>query len=325
MNNASETSPLVSVVIPVYNKADVVARALRSVCAQTFADLEILVVDDGSTDASLAAIAAISDPRIRVLTQPNRGESAARNRGIQSARGRFVAFLDADDEWLPLHLRESLRVLQSHPQLHWCCCAYERRSVAGKRLPSPALASTLPDGDFFDDYLLAGASAGLFCTNGMVVRRDVFDRVGLFDPSLRCGADQDMWFRIGLNFPRIGFSRAVTSIYRLHGTSVSQRLSGRPLNILCMLVDHRRLAAGHSPCALGRMELWTAAWVRDAVKAAIRYGDPQALEQIGQTYPRFLTSPWKQLRQLALAAPRTLMPLAGWGMNAVRRWRTSAA
>jgi glycosyltransferase involved in cell wall biosynthesis len=104
-------APFFSVVIPVYNRADVLGRALQSVLAQTFQDFEIVVVDDGSRDDPRAAVEAIGDPRIRYVRQENKGGAAARNRGFDEAHGMFVALLDSDDRFLPHHLEQMHRLL----------------------------------------------------------------------------------------------------------------------------------------------------------------------------------------------------------------------
>ena len=107
----------VSIVIPLYNKAPYVRRALDSIAVQTFADFEAIIVDDGSTDMGAAVVANYSDPRFRLIRQENAGPGAARNAGIAQAQGEFIAFLDSDDEWLPNYLEESLNLLEnSSPQ-----------------------------------------------------------------------------------------------------------------------------------------------------------------------------------------------------------------
>jgi glycosyltransferase involved in cell wall biosynthesis len=104
----------VSVIIPLFNKAPYVQRALDSVTAQTFTDFELIVVDDGSTDEGPRIVEAYNDPRIRLVKQENAGPGAARNRGIADARGEFIAFLDADDEWFPDYLEQSTRLLNEY-------------------------------------------------------------------------------------------------------------------------------------------------------------------------------------------------------------------
>jgi len=103
----------VSIIVPLYNKAPHVRRALDSIAAQTFADFEAIIVDDGSTDDGAAIVANYSDARFRLIRQANAGPGAARNAGIAQARGELIAFLDADDEWLPEFLYESVRLLES--------------------------------------------------------------------------------------------------------------------------------------------------------------------------------------------------------------------
>ena len=114
--------PLVSIVMPLYNKAPYVLRSLESVGAQTVTDLEIIVVDDGSTDEGPDLVARSSDPKIRLVRQANAGPGAARNRGLMEAQAPYVAFLDADDCWLPQFLEQNLAFLESHPHAAAVSC-----------------------------------------------------------------------------------------------------------------------------------------------------------------------------------------------------------
>jgi glycosyltransferase involved in cell wall biosynthesis len=108
--------PRISVVIPLYNKASSIAAATASVLGQTYADLELIVVDDGSTDGSASHVRGLDDPRVRLIAQANAGPGAARNRGLAEATGEYVAFLDADDEWEPKFLHLALTALDAHPE-----------------------------------------------------------------------------------------------------------------------------------------------------------------------------------------------------------------
>ena len=116
-----QPAPSISIVIPTYNRAGTIERALDSVFAQTFQDFEVIVVDDGSRDATRERVALYGD-RVRYIYQENQGCSAARNRGIAEARGAFVAFLDSDDEWLPLKLDVQVRYLETHPEVDFVAC-----------------------------------------------------------------------------------------------------------------------------------------------------------------------------------------------------------
>jgi glycosyltransferase involved in cell wall biosynthesis len=109
--------PQLTVVIPLYNKRRYVRRALDSISAQTFNDFELIVVDDGSTDGSGEEVARHPDPRFRVVHQANAGPGAARNRGIAEAAGDLIAFLDADDEWLPEYLQRAVTAMEAHPDI----------------------------------------------------------------------------------------------------------------------------------------------------------------------------------------------------------------
>lgn len=116
--------PKVSVVVPLYNKGPYVKRALDSIAGQTVRDFEALIVDDGSTDNGPAVVSSFDDARFRLIRQPNAGPGAARNRGIREAAGEFIAFLDADDQWLPVHLEKALAALESEPAASIFACSY---------------------------------------------------------------------------------------------------------------------------------------------------------------------------------------------------------
>lgn len=184
--------PRVSVVIPAYNAAWCIRRAVASVLAQTYRDFELIVVDDGSDDETGAVLAAFGD-RLRVVSKPNEGLSSARNAGIAAAGGEFVAFLDTDDCWLPPKLEAQVRLMDARPELALCSTA---TWVEG------------PDGHGFGIWSCPepcrDALENIFRTNAYVagsgssamVRRNLFTRVGYFDETLRGLEDVDMWMRL---------------------------------------------------------------------------------------------------------------------------------
>lgn len=118
-------TPLFSVLVPAYNIESLIRQTLESALAQTIQDLEIVVVDDGSSDKTTEVVHSFTDPRIRLIHQANAGVSAARNRAIAEARGKYVAFLDGDDVWLPFHLETALRFFEAYPDIHWYSSAFE--------------------------------------------------------------------------------------------------------------------------------------------------------------------------------------------------------
>jgi glycosyltransferase involved in cell wall biosynthesis len=202
--------PRVTVVLPLYNKAPYIVRALESVRRQTFADFEAVVIDDGSTDGGERRVAAFDDPRCRLIRQANAGPGAARNRGLAEARGDLVAFLDGDDEWRPTFLEQAVRRLDSATQL---------AAVASGYLLYPGGRSTealwrrrrLEE----RDYALAPDTAPLFavhllaylhpCTT--VARTVAVRRWGGFYDRDRClyAEDAFLWLKVLLN-ERVGVS-----------------------------------------------------------------------------------------------------------------------
>lgn len=218
---ARTTCP-VSVVIPAYNAERFLRRAVESVLEQTVQPLEIIVVDDGSTDGTADVARSFRD-QLRYFRQRNTGVAAARNQGIAAGGGDWIAFLDADDCWLPRHLEQCWGLIEADPSLRWCCGAYksvdrngcEHRAHAGRwqGLPSTQASSVM----FFDAWL-AGAP---MVSCGMVIHRDVFRVSGMFDPNLRRGEDRDLWYRIALSHPRMGFVWPPTVLYLYNEESLT--------------------------------------------------------------------------------------------------------
>jgi glycosyltransferase involved in cell wall biosynthesis len=189
----AEPAPAVSAVIPTYNRAAFVPRAIQSVLRQTFCDLEVIVVDDGSPEATQDAVARFDDSRLRYIRLPkNMGQWHAENVGIAHARGEWVAFLDDDDEWAP----EKLAKLLERANAIGASAAYSRKLRIGYEGPIlPKRDRPLPEGDVSTSVLtlLMPATPSAF-----MVRRDALISVGGFDESLPQAQDVDLWVRLSL-------------------------------------------------------------------------------------------------------------------------------
>lgn len=208
--------PFFSVVIPLYNKERHIIKAIKSVLGQSYSDFELLVVDDGSSDGSLAKAQSVTDPRIRVIHQENRGESGARNRGISESRGQYIAFLDADDYWLPNFLHEIKGLIDSfRKEAVFFATAYLISD--GKKYLHPSwpgigrkiFRAVIPD--FFSH--MAGGPL-LILPSCVCVRKDILLQVGLFTPGLKLGADQELWQRLALR-GKLAYSSHPASVYCL--------------------------------------------------------------------------------------------------------------
>lgn len=184
--------PRVSIVMPAYNCAWCVDRAIDSVMTQTFRDFELIVVDDGSTDDTPALLARRGDS-LRVIRQANAGMSAARNTGIAAARGDYIAFLDSDDWWRPLKLAQQVALLDSEPDIGFCSHATELQSPDGEVVGEWG-CPVLTDG--LVARILGGHSAVAGGASSVMVRRALLERTGGFDARLRGAEDTDQWVRL---------------------------------------------------------------------------------------------------------------------------------
>src|SRR5258706_4760157 len=225
------TSTNVSVVITAYNVAAFIAETLESVFAQSFTEFEVIIINDGSPDTEEFELAIMPyRERIRYLKQENLGASAARNTGLRAARGELIAFLDADDLWLPNYLAEQLRFIGEYGCDLACANAliFGVSADAGQSYMDSLMSGAPPEGlvTFLE---LVNADRSLI-TSGVVVRRDLVLEVGLFDEALRNAQDFDLWLRLARHGARLAYQRKVLLSYRSRPNS----LSGDAIN------SHRR-------------------------------------------------------------------------------------
>jgi glycosyltransferase involved in cell wall biosynthesis len=201
------TTPFFSVIVPVFNRAHVLERALRSVLAQSCQDFEIVLVDDGSTDNPRAVLDKIRDPRIRFLRQDNQGGGMARNTGINAAKGRFIAPLDSDDVFLPLHLERMRHLLEGKENV----AGYARVLVNrgdGRMFMKPPRAVRPKEN--MAEYLLC--ERGFVPTITLVVERETARRVR-YHPNLRAAEDADFAIRLALEGCRFEMAEEAGAVW----------------------------------------------------------------------------------------------------------------
>ncbi|MFH6997205.1 glycosyltransferase family 2 protein [Flavobacterium sp. FlaQc-57] len=188
-----------SVIIPLYNKENFIENTIQSVLDQTFQDFEIIVINDGSTDKSEEKLMQFKDPRIRYYSKKNEGVSIARNLGITFANANFITFLDADDYWYP----DFLKVMFDY------CTRFIKQKVFTTAIEIETSESTflaqysINKASNFEsvNYFKASKKESAILTSATVFNKEVFDKVGVFDPTIKSGQDTDLWIRIGLIYP----------------------------------------------------------------------------------------------------------------------------
>jgi glycosyltransferase involved in cell wall biosynthesis len=200
---------MISVVIPLYNKEKSIAKTLQSVLTQTYTDYEIIVVDDGSTDASVEVVQSVMKQtnKIQLLQKSNGGVSSARNYGIRNATSEYIAFLDGDDIWDKKYLEEQIRMIKEFPNAAmWSINYAETRDGQIVR----RVATGLPEGyrGYVENYFhIKGRVSELFHSSSVVIRKEVFEIVGFFDERIKFAEDSDMWFRINAVYKTAFYDR----------------------------------------------------------------------------------------------------------------------
>jgi hypothetical protein len=210
-------APLFSVIVPTFNRAHLIEQTLDSVFAQRFTSYELIVVDDGSTDATLALLRAL-EPRLTVLSQPNCGPAAARNLGAGKAHGAYLAFLDSDDVWFPWTLEVYARILRETGNPAFLA-GRPHRFGAGK------VGGAVEEGGArwasFADYLASGDRWRWYGVSSFVLSRRCFLKAGGFAPKFRVGEDADLSLRLGAEPGFVQVLAPATFGYREHADNMS--------------------------------------------------------------------------------------------------------
>lgn len=208
----------ISVVMPLFNKAESLVASVRSVQSQTISDWELVIVDDGSTDNGIERVRALADPRIKLISQSNQGVSVARNRGIKSTSADLIAFLDADDEWEPQFLSTILSLFHDYPNAAWYATGYQirhpREGVFHARLsgvPSSFKRGLLPD-----YFKVAVRSDPPVWSSAVAVRRQAIESIGGFPSGITSGEDLLTWAHLAICYP-LAYDRRALAVFHVSG------------------------------------------------------------------------------------------------------------
>jgi glycosyltransferase involved in cell wall biosynthesis len=229
---------VISVIIPAYNVGRFVREAVDSALAQTFRDIEVIVVDDGSTDGSLEALCDLHHPRLRVIREGHAGSAAARNAGLRLASGEMVAFLDADDRWAPQNLERQSAFLESHPEVDM---TFGHSLVVDEAGRSLGFKSSSCAGPVSLSQLLRTNEIG----NGscLLLRREALDKAGWFNTNLTACVDIDVWLRVAsLRSGNVVAIPEVLTFYRRRKGQISSQWRRMEAGYLQLLEGFRRAA-----------------------------------------------------------------------------------
>lgn len=212
--------PFFSIIIPLYNKEKFIENTLKSVLQQSFTDYEVLIVNDGSTDASETKILAFHDSRIQYFYKDNEGASEARNYGIKKSKSEYITFLDADDYWYPNFLEAMFLTIEKFPEQKVFAAAIE---IENPKNVIPSSYSIPKSTDcVVVNYFEASYQEGVIFTSCAAFHKSVFEAVGDFDPKIKSGQDTDLWIRIGLVYPVV-FSFKILTRYMYDSNSLSKK------------------------------------------------------------------------------------------------------
>lgn len=209
-----------SVVVTVFNKEDYIFKTLQSVCEQRFSDFELLVINDGSTDNSLAEIEKTEHKNLRIISTENQGVSAARNTGIENSKGNYIALLDGDDLWHPLHLETLAKAISEHPDEIVFSNASQCLSNGKLKKYNYAVGSEIPA---VYNYFEASTKSSILNSSSVAFKTSLYKSIGGFNTAYSNYEDIEYWFRMGLNY-HVVFTNTITVTIRDVKSSLSKSI-----------------------------------------------------------------------------------------------------
>lgn len=286
--------PAISIVMPLYNKAEQVLTTIASVQAQIWRDWELIVVDDGSTDDGLACVRALQDARIRCVSQTNQGVSAARNHGIALARAELVALLDADDSWQPDFLATVASLARDFPEAGWFATGYRIQHPEGSPRDNRLLGipAGFQRGILQDYFQVAMQSDPPAWTSAVMTRKDALNVIGGFPVGVTSGEDLLTWARLAVRFPLAYDCRALATFYASGISRAPDRGDHVGLALLSLARDY--------PDQMGLLD-YLGLWFRMQAVKALRLGDRPTARRFAWKATRTAPNQWRNPYTLLLA------------------------
>ena len=281
MKNISSQKPLVSVIIPTFNRGHIIARSVDSVLAQTFTDYEIIVVDDGSTDNTGEFLKKHYGERIQYIAQPvNMGLANARNRGIEASRGTYIAILDDDDLWFPEKLALQVELLEKEPELSLVYCGTVKVNSRGEWIEEirPSRRGQIFEAMLYQNCLLGPASVAIF-------PRAVLRTSGMFDAGLSSCADWDLWVRMA-RCGKVDFVDRPLVQYVIHECNMHGDISGMAKDTFVILDKYLPLVEQGGESADPRKSIYSNHLIHFAWQYYERNDIPQFRKLIFQALER---------------------------------------
>lgn len=207
--------PFFSVIIPLYNKEDLVEQTITSLLNQLFTDFEVIIVNDGSTDNSLSKITPLIDSRFTIINQNNKGAASSRNTGVTLSKGSYIALLDADDLWKPNHLFELKKLIETFPSAGLYCNNYEIFYTNDLSNPAQFNFEFNDDCLIVPDFFKASITNCVAWTSAVGFSKRKFEAVGGFNPELKTAQDLDLWIKMALKYD-VAFNPKITMSYLFH-------------------------------------------------------------------------------------------------------------
>jgi glycosyltransferase involved in cell wall biosynthesis len=312
--------PLVSVIIPTYNEGPLLAQAIRSALAQTYPGIEVIVVNDGSTDPRTRETAVGFAERIRYIEQENAGVAAAREAGVKASTGSLIALLDQDDRWLPYKVETQVRDLAEHPRAALAHSSYYRINGEGERIGVTRLLERewQPLPSLLIDVPIASGTA--------LMRREAIEQAGGFDPRLAGTDDWDLWLRMAAQGGTFFCNAEPLAEYREHSANTSRNLdlmvrsTFRTLDKFYSMPDVPAVALPWKARAYAHRHAWAAInlYATGSPREARRH-----LVQAARLRPKSVTSP-RFLRAITQVRVRRAMGLIAKNLQKLRRHQGGA-